>query len=220
MNYSCRQQHEWILENVIVNKNRQTGVQKWHLSFTKSHLQDLMLYTEPQEQLPILNDKEEINSFGSYHRLIFCYVFLLKMLQLHNRKKFKNPETREYCCILRLKSLCDQYEQLNEAHRRTAEVQRARKQQSPLTTLQGGHYESNWNILHKFKKTSVWRYIWRHFCTLSKELSFTSGTAISTSYKSKSPRLFSCYKCEYALSLFYHCFMMLGYFHWNIKVCL
>lgn len=96
----------------------------------------------------------------------------------------------------------------------------AKGKQTTIVTLQGGHYESNRNILHKLKKTSVWRYIWRHFCTLSKELSFISGTAISTSYKNKSPRLSSCYKCEYALSLFYHSFKMLGYFHWHIKICL
>lgn len=92
-----------------------------------------------------------MNSFRSYHSLIFCYVFLLKMLQLHNGKKSRNMGTLWILC---LKSLRDQYEQLTEAHWGTAEVQRASKRQSPLFKEDAMNlsYESNWNILHKLKK--------------------------------------------------------------------
>lgn len=95
MNYSCsKQQHEWILENVIVNENRQTGVQSSNIfSFTESHLQDLMFYTEHQGRLPILNDKEEMNSF--LVTIASSLLCILEMLQLHNGK---NPETWEHSC--------------------------------------------------------------------------------------------------------------------------
>lgn len=97
-----------------------------------------MFYTEHQEWLPILNDKEEMNSLGSYHSLIFCHVFLLKMLQLHNGKKFKNPETREHCgsCVSKAYVIS-----MNNWMRLLKNCWGAKGKQTTITTLQGGHYE-------------------------------------------------------------------------------
>lgn len=125
------------------------------------------------------------------------------------QKKRKQSRNMGTLWILCLKTLRDQYEQLNEAHRRTAEVQRASKGQSPLFK------EDAMNLTETFFTNSRNHSVEIHLATLlhSKELSFIYGTAISTLYKNISPWLISCYKFEYALSLFYHSFMMLGYFH-------
>lgn len=159
-----------------------------------------MFYTEHSRRPPILMTRRN-EFFRSYHSLIFCYVFW----KCYNYTTEK-PRNMGTLWILCLKSLRDQYEQLTEAHWGTAEVQRASKRQSPLFKEDAMNlsYQSNWNILHKFKKplcgdtSGYTSALWvRSFLYMVQQYPHHT--------KNKSPWLF-CYKFEYALSLFYHSF--------------